>query len=717
MVMICQQCKKKQATLFANSLNHSEKRYIPLCKSCYGKKSGQKDVSETFNRDNKTISHPSKPFNPHSLSDSKHLPVTTIPPKPRKQTILDRFGKNLNHSALEGRIDPVIGRDLEIQQAIEILNRRMKNNPVFIGEPGVGKTAIAEGLALRIIEGKVPNKLINKEVYALDTASLVSGTSFRGQFEERVKQIIHELEKRNDIILFIDELHLIVGAGAVNGSMDVSNMLKPTLARGAAQIMGATTEKEYRQIEKDAALERRFQPIQVSEPNEEDCFEILKGLRPKYEEYHRVSFSDEILRSCITLSTRYIQDRFLPDKAIDLLDTLGSKTNLKVSENCDTKRLKSYTRFFQTLQDKSIELKQYQHAAYYKQEVAKLKKQSEQLKTTATIDDLIFILETKTGIPIAKLQSNEQQKIKHLHASLSKKIIGQPTAVEKVAQAIKRSKTGLHSKSRPIASFLFSGPTGVGKTELTKVLAEELFGSKEALIRLDMSEYMEKQSVSKLIGSPPGYIGYEEAGQLTEKVRRKPYSILLLDEIEKSHPDVQNIFLQILDDGHLTDSQGRTINFKNTIIIATTNAGATEKKKAAFGFRSSPSEGTSTILQLKEYFKPEFLNRFDDIIMFQHLEQRDLIQIIDLLLEDLRNNLYEQHITLTISEEAKIWISNIGYEPSFGARHLRRAIQEHIENKIADVLLYEQDVSHILVNIISNEINCEKSKKGKFLCS
>lgn len=674
--MICQQCKKNEATYYTISLKHVKREYMPLCESCH--------------RNERT----------GSMTPSSSI----IKAPPKKKILLDSLGRNLNQLALEGKIDPVIGRNSEIEQVIEMLNRRFKNNPVLIGEAGVGKTAIAEGLAMKIVEGTVPEKLRNKSIYALEVNSLVSGTSYRGQFEERMKKILQELKDRKDIILFIDELHLIVGAGAVQGSMDASNILKPALARSEIQLMGATTLKEYRHIEKDAALERRLGPIQVLEPNEEDCFVILKGIRSKYENFHQTSFSDEILRACISLSVKFIPDRFLPDKAIDLLDILGSKTNLSHKEQREKNSLVTKIKFFESLKEKAIEFKRYDDSALYEERLISLYQELEQCKRQATLDDLLLIIEKKTGIPISVLQTEERQKISNLHNALSNKVIGQPIAVEKVAQAIKRSKTGLKPKKRPIASFLFSGPTGVGKTELTKVLAEELFGNQDALIRLDMSEYMEKHSVSKLIGSPPGYVGYADAGQLTEKLRRTPYSILLLDEIEKAHPDVQNIFLQILDDGHVTDSQGKRVYFQNTIIIATTNAGCHVKKEHSIGFSTFQIKEKNTTEDLKEHFKPEFLNRFDSIIPFRFLEEEDVVQIIDLLIMELQKQLIEQNVILSIEQDAKLWIAKEGYNRSFGARPLRRAIQEYLENPIADVLLHSPNVSRIFIAMSNNQL-------------
>jgi len=627
--------------------------------------------------------------------------------------LLDGLGHNRMNSVKAGLIDPVIGRDKEIDRVIEILNRRNKNNPVLIGEPGVGKTAIAEGLALKIYEGKVPAKLLNKEVYVLDVASLVANTGIRGQFEERMKQLIAELKERKDVILFIDEIHLLVGAGTAEGSkMDAGNILKPALARGDIQVIGATTLKEYREIEKDAALERRFQPVIVKEPSVEAAIEILKGLKSRYEDYHDVRYDDDAIEACAILSHRYIQDRFLPDKAIDLLDEAGSKKNLEQSST-DKAKIEARLKEIVVEKEKAASEEDYERAAYLRAEELRLqeelKNMSETEKAVVTVEDIQQIIEEKTGIPVTKLQSEEQQKLKNLQANLAKKVIGQDEAVAKVAKAIRRSRAGLKAKDRPIGTFLFVGPTGVGKTELTKVLAEELFGSRDALIRLDMSEYMEKHSVSKIIGSPPGYVGHEEAGQLTEKVRRNPYSIILLDEIEKAHPDVQHIFLQIMEDGRLTDSQGRTVSFKDTVIIMTSNAGS-GAKEAKVGFNADKSSAVSDLEDLTPYFKPEFLNRFDSIIRFNPLTEEDLLKIVSLMLEELQKTLKESGKSLEVSEEAKRKLVKLGYDPKFGARPLRRVIQEKVEDKIADVLLENDDMTNIQIVVENDEIVVKQQK-------
>ncbi|WJQ13144.1 AAA family ATPase [Geobacillus stearothermophilus] len=708
--MLCQACQQREATVFVNLQWNGEKQQLHLCHECYEKQKQQLSIPMNFG------------FSPFSFDDFFTSPFTaanagmsapkTMAKRPQSHGggFLDQFGRNLTQMAKAGLIDPVIGRDKEIARVIEILNRRNKNNPVLIGEPGVGKTAIVEGLALKIAEGQVPEKLLNKEVYLLDVASLVANTGIRGQFEERMKRLIAELQERKNIILFIDEIHLLVGAGAAEGSMDAGNILKPALARGELQVVGATTLKEYRQIEKDAALERRFQPVIVHEPTVEEAIAILKGIQPKYEQFHHVRYTDEAIEACVKLSHRYIQDRFLPDKAIDLLDEAGSKANLRLGPT-DEKQLQE--RLIQIAKEKEQAAKEenYELAAKLRAEELKLEKQLEQGVTQErpVVDaaDIEQIIAEKTGIPVGKLQADEKEKMKHLEEHLAKKVIGQAEAVKKVAKAIRRSRAGLKAKHRPIGSFLFVGPTGVGKTELAKTLAEELFGTKDAMIRLDMSEYMEKHSVSKLIGSPPGYVGFEEAGQLTEKVRRNPYSIILLDEIEKAHPDVQHIFLQILEDGRLTDSQGRTVSFKDTVIIATSNAGVTDKK-ITVGFEKEGNRQTSVLDSLSAYFKPEFLNRFDAIIEFKPLEKAHLLEIVDLMLADVKAAMREQGIELEVTEAAKEKLAELGYHPAFGARPLRRVIQEHVEDNIADCLLdADQSVRAIRIDVKDNAIVAE----------
>lgn len=717
--MLCQNCHEKNANIQLRLNLNGNQKHLMLCEDCY--KTEKEKLGASFGSQMSGFSgFGDSPFNDMfkqfsgNMNDQNpnHNPASAAGKKAGGGNgFIDQYGRNLTQIAKTGLIDPVIGRDEEVQRVIEVLNRRNKNNPVLIGEPGVGKTAIAEGLALKIVEGDVPDKLKSKEVYLLDVASMVSNTGIRGQFEERMKQLISELQARKNIILFIDEIHQLVGAGSAEGSMDAGNILKPALARGELQVVGATTLKEYRQIEKDAALERRFQPVHVLEPTVDEAIEILKGIQSKYEEFHQVSFPEETIKACVQLSHRYIQDRFLPDKAIDLMDEAGSKLNL-VSDY--TNKNDAESRLAEIAKEKEEALKQedYETAAKLRDEEAKLEKSLNENGNTArplvTVQHIQAIIEKKTGIPVGKLQEDEQVRMKNLVGNLNGKVIGQADAVQKVAKAIRRSRAGLKSKNRPIGSFLFVGPTGVGKTELTKTLAEELFGTKDAMVRLDMSEYMEKHSVSKLIGSPPGYVGHDEAGQLTEKVRRNPYSIILLDEIEKAHPDVQHMFLQILEDGRLTDSQGRTVSFKDTVIIMTSNAGVGHKT-IKVGFGQSTAVNESSILDsLGGFFKPEFLNRFDSIIEFKALEKEHLLQIVDLMLAELKDTLSEQNITLEVDAEVKDKLAELGYHPAFGARPLRRSIQEQLEDSIADFILEEPDAVKLKAVIENDAITIKR---------
>ena len=631
-------------------------------------------------------------------------------------SVLGQFGVNLTDKAKRGEIDPVIGRDAEIARVIEILNRRTKNNPVLIGEAGVGKTAVVEGLALKIANGDVPTKLQDRQVIQLDVVSLVQGTGIRGQFEQRMQQLLDELKKSPNTILFIDEIHEIVGAGNAEGGMDAGNVSKPALARGEMQLVGATTNNEYRQIEKDSALARRLQPVQVDEPTPEETIKILKGIQPRYEDFHHVHYTDDAITAAVNLSNRYIQDRYLPDKAIDLLDEAGSRKNLTITV-VDPQTVQ--TKIDDAEQQKQAALKQedYEKAAFYRDQVAKLEKMkanSEKVDSkdmpTVTEQDMENIVEQKTNIPVGELKQQEQQQLKNLAPALEAHVIGQDEAVDKVARAIRRNRIGFNKTGRPIGSFLFVGPTGVGKTELAKQLAKQLFGSEEAMIRFDMSEYMEKFSVSKLIGSPPGYVGYEEAGQLTEQVRRNPYSLILLDEVEKAHPDVMNMFLQILDDGRLTDSQGRTVSFKDTIIIMTSNAGSTDAE-ANVGFGAS-IKGTqhSVIDQLGNYFKPEFLNRFDDIIEFQPLSKATLLKIVSLMIAQTNANIQDQGLTIHVTDPVKEKLVTLGYNPAMGARPLRRVIQEQIEDRVADFYLDHPAAKNLEARISNGEIQIAESK-------
>ncbi|WP_010097203.1 ATP-dependent Clp protease ATP-binding subunit [Ornithinibacillus scapharcae] len=711
--MKCQKCGVNEANInMAMQMNH-EKMQMHLCNSCF------REIQENMMNANGFFSNPFDGENTEDIfhgfangSANSNTTTKTQTKKTKRKGLLDQLGRNLTDAARTGEIDPVIGRNQEVKRVIETLNRRTKNNPVLIGEPGVGKTAIAEGLALKIVEGQVPAKLINKEVYILDVASLVANTGIRGQFEERMKQLIKELQNRQDTILFIDEIHLLVGAGTAESSqMDAGNILKPALARGELQIIGATTLKEYRQIEKDAALERRFQPIMVKEPTIEESIQILNGIKDRYEKFHEVRYSEEAIKEFVTLSARYIQDRFLPDKAIDLMDEVGSRLNLANSQN-DSISIQSRIDEIVKEKEAAAEEEDYERAANLRYQEIQLQKQLEKAKgeeqvIDVDITDIQLIVEEKTGIPVTKLHADEQEKMKNLTENLGKKVIGQNEAVGKVAKAIRRSRAGLKSKHRPIGSFLFVGPTGVGKTELTKALAEELFGTREAMIRLDMSEYMEKHSVSKIIGAPPGYVGHDEAGQLTERVRRSPYSIILLDEIEKAHPDVQNMFLQIMEDGHLTDSQGRKVSFKDTVIIMTSNAG-TGFKPITVGFNNGKHESVSTLENLSAYFKPEFLNRFDAIITFNELTEDNLMRIIDLMLGELTETIKESSIEITITNDAKKALVKQGYDPKFGARPLRRVIQDKIEDPLTDLLLESEHVNKVHVCVKNGEVVVSK---------
>ncbi|WLV25420.1 AAA family ATPase [Aciduricibacillus chroicocephali] len=710
--MQCQKCGVNEANINMMMKINNQQMQMHLCQNCYKELQNEMMQGGLFGG-------PAFGDNAFASQFFQNNGQSKAKTKTKKQAagggdgLLEQLAKNVTAAAESGTIDPVIGRDVEVKRVIETLNRRNKNNPVLIGEPGVGKTAIAEGLALKIVEGSVPHKLSGKKVYVLDVASLVAGTGIRGQFEERMQQLIAELEERDDVILFIDEIHLLVGAGTAESSqMDAGNILKPALARGEIQVIGATTLKEYRQIEKDAALERRFQPIIVKEPTAEEAFEILKGIKDRYEAFHEVRYSDEVLKAFVTLSDRYIQDRFLPDKAIDLMDEVGSRLNLENADK-DSISIEQRLQEIKAEKEKAAEEENYEHAAHLRYQEIQLQKQLQKAKDEeqvidVDISDIQLIVEEKTGIPVTKLQADEQAQMKDLAKNLSAKVIGQDEAVDKVAKAIRRSRAGLKAKERPIGSFLFVGPTGVGKTELTKVLAEEMFGTRDSLIRLDMSEYMEKHAVSKLIGSPPGYVGHEEAGQLTEQIRRNPYSIVLLDEIEKAHPDVQNMFLQIMEDGHLTDSQGRRVSFKDAVIIMTSNAG-TAVKEVSVGFNSEEHESISQLDTLSNYFKPEFLNRFDAIISFNELSEEHLLEIVDIMLGKLQKNLKEQGILMTVTDQAKKEIASLGYSRKFGARPLRRVIQDKVEDQLTDLILEHEELEQVLVDVKDGEIVATKA--------
>ena len=641
---------------------------------------------------------------------------------------LNQYGSDLTKQASEGKLDPVIGRKDEIDRVIQILSRRTKNNPCLIGEPGVGKTAVVEGLAEKIVSEDVPEMLKNKRVVTLDISSMVAGAKYRGDFEERIKKCLNEVKKAGDVILFIDEIHTIVGAGAAEGAVDAANILKPLLARGEIQLVGATTLNEYRKyIEKDSALERRFSPVTVLEPTTEDTIKILQGIRDKYEAHHNVQITDEAIESAVKLSVRYITDRFLPDKAIDLIDEAASRLKMKTYTVPDNlKEIEEKLDALAKEKDEAIRAQDFEKAATLrdKEHATKDKLEKEKKKwenknsrsvTTLTEEDIAEVISSWTNIPVKRLTQDENEKLKNLEESLHKRVIGQDEAVCAVAKAIRRGRLGLKDPNRPIGSFLFLGQTGVGKTELSKALAENLFGNEDAMIRIDMSEYMEAHTVSKLIGAPPGYVGFDEAGQLTEKVRRKPYSVILFDEIEKAHPDVMNILLQMLDDGRLTDSQGRTINFKNTVIIMTSNVGArllSERKALGFTAETNKNEASKkeyedskkeVMAELKRQFKPEFLNRIDETIVFHKLGEDDIKKIIELMLKKVQERLATQNIKVEIDEKAEELVAKKGVDVSYGARPLRRAIQTLIEDKIAEAILDGKVKPNKLVKVTAND--------------
>jgi ATP-dependent Clp protease ATP-binding subunit ClpC len=620
---------------------------------------------------------------------------------------LDSLARDLTSIAREGSLDPVIGRSKEIQRVIEVLSRRTKNNPVLIGEPGVGKTAIAEGLAQQIVNNEVPEILRDKRVMTLDMGTVVAGTKYRGEFEDRLKKVMDEIRQAGNIILFIDELHTLIGAGGAEGAIDASNILKPSLARGELQCIGATTLDEYRKyIEKDAALERRFQPIRVDEPTTEESIQILYGLRDRYEAHHRVSITDEAIDAAVKLSDRYISDRFLPDKAIDLMDEAGSKVRLRsYTTPPNLKELEVKLEEVRKEKDASVQSQEFEKAASLRDSEQRLREKLEETKKNwqekqgqenneVTVEDIADVVASWTGIPVSRLAQTETDKLLKLEEILHSRLIGQEEAVIAISKAVRRARAGLKDPKRPIGSFIFLGPTGVGKTELGRALAEAMFGDEDAMIRIDMSEYMEKHSTSRLVGSPPGYVGYEEGGQLTEKVRRKPYSVILLDEIEKAHPDVFNILLQVLEDGRLTDSKGRTVDFRNTVLIMTSNVGAQSLKSNKYvGFNIQDGEQNykdmkgKVMEELKKAFRPEFLNRIDEIIVFHALEKKHLREIVSLMSDQLVKRLKEQNIDIGLTDAAKDKISEEGYDPEYGARPLRRAIQKHIEDRLSEELL------------------------------
>ena len=735
--MLCQNCKINDSTIHLYTNLNGQQKQIDLCQNCYKiiktdpNNSLFKGITDLNNRDFDPFGDFFNDLNNFRPSSNNNVPPTQsgggyggnggygsqnrgpaqTPPPSQEKGLLEEYGINITEIARRGNVDPVIGRDEEIIRVIEILNRRTKNNPVLIGEPGVGKTAVVEGLAQKIVDGDVPHKLQGKEVIRLDVVSLVQGTGIRGQFEERMQKLMEEIRQRKDVILFIDEIHEIVGAGSAgDGNMDAGNILKPALARGELQLVGATTLNEYRIIEKDAALERRMQPVKVDEPTVEETIIILKGIQKKYEDYHHVHYTDAAIEAAATLSNRYIQDRFLPDKAIDLLDEAGSKMNLTLNF-VDPKVIDQRLIEAENLKAQATRDEDFEKAAYFRDQIAKYK---EMQKTKVTDQDtpiisektIEHIIEQKTNIPVGDLKEKEQSQLINLADDLKAHVIGQDDAVDKIAKAIRRNRVGLGTPNRPIGSFLFVGPTGVGKTELSKQLAIELFGSADSMIRFDMSEYMEKHSVAKLVGAPPGYVGYDEAGQLTEKVRRNPYSLILLDEVEKAHPDVMHMFLQVLDDGRLTDGQGRTVSFKDAIIIMTSNAG-TGKAEASVGFGAAREGRTNSVLgELGNFFSPEFMNRFDGIIEFKALSKENLLQIVDLMLDDVNKRLSSNNIHLDVTDKVKEKLVDLGYDPKMGARPLRRTIQDYIEDAITD---------YYLENPSEKDLKAVMTSKGKIL--
>ncbi len=644
-----------------------------------------------------------------AVSDANVIPGKKAPFQSNSVKQLEGFGVDLTELAARGLLDPVIGRDEEIERIMQILVRRKKNNPVLIGEPGVGKTAIVEGLAQRIVAGEVPEPLRNRVIFSLDVASLVAGTKYRGEFEKRMKKLLQVVTKDKSIILFIDELHTIVGAGSAEGAVDAANILKPSLARGEIRCIGATTPDEYRKyIEKDAALERRFQKIYVREPSEDEAIEILYGLRNRYEKHHKVRYLDEALKAAVNLSKRYITDHFLPDKAIDLIDEAGAKARLKIfTVPSDIKLLKMQLDDVRKEKEEAVRMQDYERAAKLKEEERSLereyrkrynewKKEVDDVIVTVTEEDIAEIVSSWTGIPLKKLEETESEKLLNLEEALHKRIVGQDDAIKAVSRAIRRARSGLKDPRRPIGTFLFLGPTGVGKTELAKAIAEHLFGDENALIRFDMSEYMEKFAMSRLIGAPPGYVGYEEGGSLTEKIRRRPFSVILFDEIEKAHPDIFNLLLQIMDEGRLTDSQGREVDFRNTIVIMTSNLGGEfiNRSKRSLGFAAHEDEKAQyeeiknlVMSEVKKTFRPEFLNRLDEIVVFHPLGRDHVLKIIDILLQDLRKRLAEKNMELKLTKEAKELLLEHGYDPVYGARPMRRTIQRYIEDPLSEDLL------------------------------
>ena len=754
--MLCSVCHKNMAVIFTKKIDGDKTSTEGLCYNCAKEKgiNPLEILAKQANLSENELNDMSKQFedifedlsqnlnideiDPESISSEGGVPLGSIfsnmfgsskseskeedsgkkirtekRPKEKKKSFLDIYGTNLTSKARKNELDIVIGRDKEIERVIQILNRRSKNNPCLIGEPGVGKTAIAQGLALKIANGDVPAKLLDKQVYLLDMTAIIAGTQFRGQFEGRMKSIIDECKQAKNIILVIDEIHNIIGAGDAEHSMNAANILKPSLSNGEIQLVGTTTLKEYRKyIEKDSALERRFQPVIVEEPSVEDSIEILKGIKKYYEDFHKVIISNDVIAQTVKMSEKYIHDRFLPDKAIDILDEACSRINLNNKELYELEVLKNRLAKIQEEKEEAVEsdsIEDYQKAADLKTEECNILNRIEEINKNLdlirlTVQDIATVIEHATKIPVKKITEAETIKLLNLESNLHNRVIGQDAAVEAVSRAIRRNRAGLQSSKRP-PSFIFVGPTGVGKTELAKTLAYEMFGSEDSIIRIDMSEYMESHSTSKLIGSPPGYVGYDDAGQLTEKVKRKPYSIILLDEIEKAHPDVFNILLQVLDDGKLTDSQGNPVNFENTIIIMTSNAGSNLNNNS-IGFAKQTVDKNKIQDSLKDVFRPEFLNRVDEIVVFDSLNKEQLLQIIELLLKSTAKALDNKDIQLSVSNEAKAYILEKGTDLKYGARPLRRAIQRYVEDEISDMLLRNeiQPGQEICVDLENNQL-------------
>jgi ATP-dependent Clp protease ATP-binding subunit ClpA len=738
-MLLCKQCKKNAAVIFMTKIENGKQTQEGLCLKC-ARKSNIGPINQLFDNSgmsdeeldalNDQMGEFMKNMTPEMMGDmiknmgqsdnmlsnifpgddsyrnnnnnndddipgSKKTRVKEKKKEPKKK-FLDMFGSNLNEKAIDDQIDRIIGRQKEIDRVIQILNRRTKNNPVLVGDPGVGKTAIAEGLAVKIVNGDVPAKLLKKEIYLLDLTALVAGTQFRGQFESRMKAVIKEATESGNIILVIDELHNIMGAGEAEGAMNAANILKPALAKGQVQVIGSTTLKEYRKhIEKDSALERRFQPVMVAEPSIDDTIEILKGIKDYYEAHHKVIIPDDVIETAVILSERYISDRFLPDKVIDVIDEACSRVNLNDLDLNDLERLRIDYEEVQDEKQSAVSadsIEEYRRAAEHKMKESRISQQIRDIEKTykpciLTEDDIAAVIEQWVNIPVSKLTQIQSEKLINLESELHKRIIGQDRAVRSLAKAIRRTRSGIKKTPKP-ASFMFVGPTGVGKTELVKTLATELFGSTDALIRLDMSEFMEKHTVSKLIGSPPGYVGYDEAGQLTEKVRRRPYSVILFDEIEKAHYDVFNILLQIMDDGRLTDSHGRAVDFSNTIVVMTSNAG-TNIKTGAIGFGNESVEvlENKAMDALKSIFRLEFLNRIDDIIVFENLTRDELMQIVRLQIDDLQRSLGDKHVVLEVSDEAVEYILEDGYDVTYGARPIKRSIQKLLEDELSEAYI------------------------------